>query len=139
VVLIQEDDLHAVVEVMERDRVVGPVELVEVDRALVVAVDQLAGARQRIDLARVDLLADLLDQEPGVVALGLVERGRAVAELGDLGPDFRLTGRVQARRRGELAGDRVEDRDLVALFAGDIFFQTLLTATARSARRTTSR
>ena len=74
VVLVDVDDLDPVIDVVERDRVVGPVQLVVVDRALVVAVDELAGAGQRIDLARVDLLADLLDQEPDVVALGLVER-----------------------------------------------------------------
>ena len=74
VVLVDVDDLDAVIDVVERDRVVRPVQLVVVDRALVVAVDELAGAGQRVDLAGVDLLADLLDQDPDVVPLGLVER-----------------------------------------------------------------
>src|SRR3954447_25602829 len=126
VVLVDVDDLDAVIDVVERDRVVRPVELVVVDRALVVAVDELAGAGQGVDLAGVDLVADLLDQEPDVVALGLVEGRAAVLELGDLLPDLALARRVEAGPRGELADDRVEDRHPVALLALHVALEALL-------------
>ncbi len=72
-ILVEVDDLDLVVHVVERDRVVRPVQLVVIDGALVVAVHELARPGQRVDLAGIDLLADLLDQDPDVIPLGLVE------------------------------------------------------------------
>src|SRR5947208_14978285 len=109
VVLVEVDDFHLVIDVIERDRVIRPVELVVVDGALVVAMDELARAGERVDLAGVDLVADLLDEDADAVPLGLVEGRAAVLELRDLHPDLALAGRVEAGARGELAGDRVED------------------------------
>src|SRR5262245_48358948 len=76
-VLVDIDHFDLVIDVIEWDRVVRPVELVVIDGALVVAVDELARACERVDLARVDLLADLLDEDADVVPLGLVERRAA--------------------------------------------------------------
>ena len=78
VVLIEVDDLDLVINVIERNRIVRPVELIVIDRALVVAMHQLAGPGERVDLAGVDLLADLLDQDPDVIALGFIERSSRV-------------------------------------------------------------
>ena len=138
VVLVEVDDLNLVIDVVERNRIVRPVEFVVVDRALVVAVHELARSGERIDLAGVDLLTDLLDQDPNIVALGFIERRAAVLELVHLVPDLFLAGRVEAGRGGELGRDRVENRDLIALFALDVFFEALLIATGGSARQTTS-
>jgi len=126
VILVEIDDLDLMVDMIEWDRIVGPVELVEVHGALVVAVDQLARPGEGIDLAWVDLLADLFDQDADVVALSFIEWRAAVLELTDFVPHLILAGRVETSRRCEFAGDGVEDRDLISLLSLDVFFKTLL-------------
>ena len=125
VVFIEVDDLNLVIDVVERNRIVRPVKLVVIDRALVVAVHQLARSGEREDLARVDLLTNLLDQDPDVIALGFIEDRAAILELGHFIPHLFLARRVEAGRRCELGRDRVENGNLVAFLSFDVFFQTL--------------
>ena len=126
VILVEIDDLDLVVDMIEWDRIVGPVKFVEVHRALVMAVNQLARSGEGVDLAWVDLFADLFDQDADVVALGFVEGWATVLELAYFVPHLILAGRVKTNRRCEFGGDRVEDRDLVSLLSLDVFFQSLL-------------
>jgi hypothetical protein len=62
VILVEVNDFDLMIDVVERDRIIRPVQLVVIDRALVVTVDKLAGSGQRIDLGWIDLLTDFLDQ-----------------------------------------------------------------------------
>ena len=121
-VLVEVDDLNLVIDVVERNRIVRPVELVVIHRALVMAVHQLAWSGEREDLARVDLLTNLLDQDPDVIALGFIEDRAAILELGHFIPHLFLARRVEAGRRRELGRDRVENGDFIALFALDVLF-----------------
>src|SRR5260370_34878601 len=102
-VLVEVDDLDIVIDVVERYGIIRPVELVVIDGALVMAVNKLARAGQRIDLAGIDLLADLLDQDPDVVALGFIENRVAILEFGHRVPAFLLPGTVKSGPRVKLA------------------------------------
>src|SRR6056297_184561 len=125
IVLVDVNDLDSGIPGIEGNRIVRPVHLVEVDRALVVAVDQFARTCQGVDLAWVDRLADLLNHEPGIVPLDGIERIHTSPELGNLGPDLGLAGRVEAWGRGKLARNRVQNRDSVHLLLVDVLLQPL--------------
>ena len=98
-ILFNVDDFDLVMDVLERDRVVRPDDLVEVDRAFVVSMDELARTSERIDLHRIGLVGDLLDDESDVVSLDLVGRGMVSREWSDLGPNLRLAWWVFWRTR----------------------------------------
>ena len=49
-------------------------DLVEIDSAFVVSMDELARAGERIELHRIGLVGDLLDDDAGVVSLNFVKR-----------------------------------------------------------------
>jgi hypothetical protein len=61
VILVKVDDLDLMIDVVEWDRIIRPVQLIVINRALVVAVHKLAGPGERIDLGGVDLFTDFFD------------------------------------------------------------------------------
>ncbi len=98
-ILIDINDFDFVIDVIERDGVVRPIQLVVINRALVVSMDELAGTGQRVVFHRIGLVDHLLDHDADVVSLDLEIRGKALRGFGYLGPDFGLAGCVVGHTR----------------------------------------
>lgn len=81
VVFVDVDNFHRLIDMCEGHWPVGSDCLVVVDRALVVAVMQAAGANQRVDFAVVETIDERFHNDANVVHLRFLEEGNATRRI----------------------------------------------------------
>jgi len=121
------DHFHVIQRV--GDRVADDRSFAAVDRALVVGMMQLGGADQRIEAGRIDVIRDLLFEDPDVVPLFFPQEGDTT--FGRTGPldgphDLVIRRRIECDG-GTATGCRPEDRNpIIALVLPELLFRAML-------------
>lgn len=119
--MVDVDHFSRLVRVSERNRPVRPNRLVEVQRALVVAVMQSRWADERVEPTIVDAVNDRLDDHADVVDGGFAEERKSARSLMSRrqGSDnFVRARRIEAEQRRILTFNRIE----YGHFAVSLFF-----------------